>query len=195
MIGNDIVDLKQAAKDSNWQRPRFLAKVFTIKEQDYIFSSENKHQVVWLLWSMKEAAYKVNVQQFGKQFFNPIRLECNLISLEKGRVEIDAETYYTTSQISNRYIYTVATQTENTQYESHCFQVENNDYKSQSQSLKQQFLRTIVKSETYNFKCLNIKKNEIGVPQVFNNSVMLPISFSLTHCGSYSAFSIFTKTS
>ena len=34
MIGNDIVDLKQAAKDSNWQRPRFLDKVFTKHEQD-----------------------------------------------------------------------------------------------------------------------------------------------------------------
>ena len=69
MIGNDIVDLKQAAKDSSWKRPRFLDKIFTPREQQLIWSAKDQDQMVWLLWSMKEAAYKVNVQQFGKRFF------------------------------------------------------------------------------------------------------------------------------
>lgn len=73
MIGNDIVDLKQAAKDSNWKRPRFLDKIFTPREQQLIWSAKDQDQMVWLLWSMKEAAYKVNVQQFGTRFFNPKR--------------------------------------------------------------------------------------------------------------------------
>ena len=71
MIGNDLVDLKVASVESNWKRPRFLDKVFTIEERQLIMNSKNQHQIVWLLWSMKEAAYKINVQQFGKRFYNP----------------------------------------------------------------------------------------------------------------------------
>ena len=33
MIGNDIVDLNLAERQSNWQRPGFLEKQFTIQEQ------------------------------------------------------------------------------------------------------------------------------------------------------------------
>ena len=78
MIGNDIVDLKQAAKDSNWKRPRFLDKIFTQKEQSIILSSENNDQMIWLLWGMKEAAYKAYVRQFKHVFFNPKLIQCQL---------------------------------------------------------------------------------------------------------------------
>ncbi|MFT4791790.1 MAG: phosphopantetheinyl transferase (holo-ACP synthase), partial [Arcticibacterium sp.] len=58
MIGNDVVDLKVAALESNWMRLGFLDKVFSEEEQEVILNSENKSQMVWLFWSMKEAAYK-----------------------------------------------------------------------------------------------------------------------------------------
>mgnify|MGYP003583470498 CR=1 FL=1 len=41
MIGNDIVDLVLAKKESNWKRNRFLDKIFTIKEQVLIVDAEN----------------------------------------------------------------------------------------------------------------------------------------------------------
>ena len=108
MIGNDLVDLKVASVESNWKRPRFLDKVFTIEEQQLIMNSKNQHQTVWLLWSMKEAAYKINVQQFGKRFYNPKKLVCHLSSSTIGYVTIENRTYYTRSAISKNYIYTVA---------------------------------------------------------------------------------------
>jgi phosphopantetheinyl transferase (holo-ACP synthase) len=33
VIGNDIVDLALARKESNWKRPGYLNKIFTTKEQ------------------------------------------------------------------------------------------------------------------------------------------------------------------
>ena len=59
MVGNDIVDLKHAALESNWQRKGFLNKVFTSSEKQYIQDAENPFQMVWLIWSMKESAYKI----------------------------------------------------------------------------------------------------------------------------------------
>lgn len=188
MIGNDIIDLKQAAIDSNWKHPRFLDKVFTEKEQELIFSSENKHQVVWLLWSMKEAAYKIYVQQFSERFFNPKRLECKIISFEKGRVSIDNETYFTASEITKDYIYTVATLDMGLSYKSERLITKNLDYKSQSTTIKASFLKSISEVKGLNIGTLKIEKSKFGVPQLFHNSEQLSTSFSLTHCGYFCSY-------
>ena len=75
MIGNDIVDLNLAKTQSNWERKGFLKKQFTDEEQLSIHSSRNSFLEVWLLWSMKEAAYKCYSQQYQIRFFNPKKLE------------------------------------------------------------------------------------------------------------------------
>ena len=184
MIGNDIVDLKKAAIDSNWQRPRFLDKVFTEIEQELISISNNKHHMVWLLWSMKEAAYKVNVQQFGKRFFNPKRLECELVSLEKGSVRIDDEIYFTTSKITEEFVYTIATLNVEQSDTSACFKFKNLDLKTHSETLKSRFLKSL------NMDLTEIKKNDVGIPGLFQNEKAVDLSFSLTHHGAFGAFAI-----
>ena len=81
MIGNDIVDLALAKKESNWKRNRFLDKIFTETEQLLIFHSENPEIMVWNLWSRKEAAYKIYNRETGiRGYFRSI-LRCCTISL------------------------------------------------------------------------------------------------------------------
>ena len=184
MIGNDIVDLKQAAKDSNWKRPRFLDKIYTPKEQQLIWSAKNQDQMVWLLWSMKEAAYKVNVQQFGKRFFNPKRLECTLLSNLKGEVIIGDNRYFTESIITEDFIYSIALIASDKSYKSEWFLNQSQDYITQSKCLKNRFLKTL------NLDEVTIVKNKIGVPKLQHNSNMLDVSFSLTHHGAFSGYAI-----
>nr|WP_157717097.1 4'-phosphopantetheinyl transferase superfamily protein [Formosa sp. Hel1_31_208] len=172
----------------DWRRPRFFDKVFTQKEQALILTSENQHQMVWLLWSMKEAAYKVHVQQFGEVFFNPKRLVCNLISEEKGDVRIDSNHYDARSTITEDYVYTIAQPESCKTLYSSIFKSEISSYTSQSSQLKQKLLRTISQSEQLDYQALNIRKTKFGVPQVFNNFQKLPLQFSLTHCGRYSGY-------
>ncbi len=64
MIGNDVVDLALAKVESNWQRKGYLDKLFTTKEQNLIFCSENPTIMVWILWSRKEAVYKIHANRF-----------------------------------------------------------------------------------------------------------------------------------
>jgi len=189
MIGNDIVDLNTIKP--NWNRSRFLDKVFTKKEQHVVSVSENQHQMVWLLWSMKEAAYKIYVQQFGTRFFNPKKVVCYLSSSTNGYVTIENITYATTSTIAKDYIHTVASLNCSEHYKSAIFKVENDSYITQSESLKRRFLETISKSEGLNFKDLNIRKNIFGVPKLFQNNSKLPIQLSLTHCGNYCGYVYF----
>ena len=184
MIGNDIVDLKQAAKDSNWKRPRFLDKIYTPNEQKLIWSSNNQDQMVWLLWCMKEAAYKVNVQQFGKHFFNPKRLECTLLSNLKGEVIIGDNRYFTESIITEGFIYSIALIESGKSYKSEWFLNQSQDYSSQSKCLKKRFLKTL------NLDEVTIMKNKIGIPKLKHNSDMLNSSFSLTHHGAFSGYAM-----
>ena len=109
MIGNDIVDLNLASIKSNWKRKGFLDKVFTNEEQDLILKANDSFQMVWVLWSMKESAYKVYVQQLKKRFFAPQKLQCTLSSNTTGIVKVFNNQYNTKSIINNRYIATTAT--------------------------------------------------------------------------------------
>ena len=186
MIGNDIVDLKHI--ESNWKRPGFLDKVFSFSEQEYIRTSENQHTMVWLLWSMKEAAYKVYVQQHGKPFFNPKRLQCELISEGTGKVYIDNQIYFTTSARSKDYVYTVAKQDLNAPIHTKVFKSEITTYKTQSAVLKQQALKTISEAQGIPMNALSIKKNTLGIPKIFYTSEQRSIVVSLTHCGRFSAY-------
>ena len=53
MVGNDIIDLNEARRSSNWERPGFVQKIFTAKEQSIIRDSIDPFTTVWHLWSMK----------------------------------------------------------------------------------------------------------------------------------------------
>ena len=106
MIGNDIVDLKLAYKESNWQRKGFLDKIFTTQEQHQIRSSITPNLTVWSLWSRKEAAYKIYNRQSGIRKFNPIQFEC--FNLEVEKVIFEGFEYYTRTLVNSRFIYSEA---------------------------------------------------------------------------------------
>jgi phosphopantetheinyl transferase (holo-ACP synthase) len=76
MIGNDIIDLDLANRESNWQRKGYLNKIMTTGEQELIHNAQNPHEMVWYLWSLKEAAYKIYNRQTQHRGFIPLRLEC-----------------------------------------------------------------------------------------------------------------------
>lgn len=106
MIGNDIVDLALAQKESNWKRKGFVNKIFTTQEQSAINSSENKEIMIWNLWSRKEAAYKIYNRQTGIRNYNPIQFECSDLDLEIGKVVFNNQIFYTKTQITSQYVYT-----------------------------------------------------------------------------------------
>lgn len=113
MIGNDIVDLPQAAKDSNWKRRGFLDKLFDAEEQRLILNGNlDAELMVWLLWSMKESAYKINNRITNLRSFAPIKLVCsNLLISEKaatGLISIAGETYLSATEFTADYVHTVA---------------------------------------------------------------------------------------
>ena len=114
MIGNDIVDLALAKRESNWRRAGFLAKIFTAHEQHLIDAATDPDQMVWLLWSMKESAYKLAIRRTQNRAFAPIKLACCLYELTNttctGTVDY-GENCHTKSVFTPDYISTISTAT------------------------------------------------------------------------------------
>lgn len=155
MIGNDIVDLNLALKESNWRRSGFLDKIFTSKEQQLILNSENQDRMVWNLWSRKEASYKIYNRQTAFRGFFPLRLECDFKDETTGTISIDGFVYHTQTEINSNYIYTVAV------VETKCFK-----------KIKILDLTTTIKKEN-------------GVPYFLDTISNSRIPVSITHHGRF----------
>ena len=108
MIGNDIVDLALALKESNWERNGFSDKIFTKNEQLLIIKSDNPENMVWNLWSRKEAAYKIFNRNTGVRIYNPIQFECFDTEKSIGKVMNNGVLYYTKTEINLDNIHTVS---------------------------------------------------------------------------------------
>ncbi|RZJ75001.1 MAG: 4-phosphopantetheinyl transferase family protein [Flavobacterium sp.] len=112
MIGNDVVDLASARIESNWQRKGFLQKVFSAEEQQLIAASANPETMVWILWSMKEAAYKIYNRETGVRSYIPHKLLCSQVAITSngynGIVKCEGKMYDTFSTIQDTVIHTIA---------------------------------------------------------------------------------------
>ncbi|OIV40429.1 4'-phosphopantetheinyl transferase family protein [Flavobacterium johnsoniae] len=117
MIGNDVIDLLQSRRESNWQRKGFIEKLFTLNEQLLISHAKDPELMVWILWSMKEAAYKVYNRKTKIREYIPKKLVCSLESKNldyinrnviKGNVICSEDLYYTKTILSNNSIHTIA---------------------------------------------------------------------------------------
>jgi hypothetical protein len=108
MIGNDVVDILQARSESNLQRKGFMEKLFTQEEQEIIAKSLNAEEMIWRLWSMKEAAYKIYNRETGIRAFIPLSLGCSIEDAVRGKVGCNGTTYFTRTKIYDNIIHTVA---------------------------------------------------------------------------------------
>ncbi|PKB18606.1 4'-phosphopantetheinyl transferase superfamily protein [Flavobacterium sp. 5] len=155
MIGNDIVDLRLARKESNWKRKGFLEKIFSFEEQILIHNDSNPELMVWNLWSRKEAAYKIYNRCTGIKGYFPWLLQCYYDDGNSGKVVIDDFVFYTQTQITDAYVYSVAA-TDIAVFTK---------------------IKSLVTTE-------NIKKTN-GIPNILDNSTNTIQPVSITHHGRF----------
>ncbi|MDG2276034.1 MAG: 4'-phosphopantetheinyl transferase superfamily protein [Flavobacteriaceae bacterium] len=180
MIGNDIIDLSLAKTASNWQRKGFLEKQFTANEQQLILEAPNSFVMVWRLWSMKEAAYKIFTQQHSVRFFAPKKFECKLRSAKEGVVCFKGQKFYTSSLINQHYIFTKASLEK--------------EISSYSEMVPPHEIDNMIKKKLKELTALSVsrieqKKSKNGVPSYYNKTTLLTSSCSISHHGKYGAYS------
>lgn len=188
MIGNDIVDLQEARLKSNWQRPRFLEKLFTLNEQEMILTAEQSFVMVWRLWSMKEAAYKLYTQLKPSRFYNPKQFECE-INDSSGIVRYKNFICEVKTKITSQYLLSEASLNGLVSY-SECIEMKSSTWSAQSIEVRAQLLSVIARRFNLFEADLKIVASEFGIPSVYENAQKLPLGISITHHGNFGAFAI-----
>lgn len=186
MVGNDIVDLLQANEESNWQRPRFLEKLFTESEQQLIQNSDDAFLMVWTLWSMKEAAYKLFTQINPGRFYDPKGFQCSFQD-NYGVVRFKNFRCYTQSKITRDYIVSEARLTKS-QLTSKVLTFNSKNVKRQSLILREKILELATKTFNIQQKDISFIKNQFNIPNLESNS--RTINVSLSHHGKYGVYAI-----
>lgn len=192
MRGNDIIDIKLAAKESNWQRKGWLEKIFTQDEQTYIKQSLHPEKTVWILWSMKESAYKIYTRQYGGRFFAPKKFNCTLSNNSTGTVIVDKIVYQTITSTTDNYIYSIAGLLGSTTLAiaNYLFFSKGNRYENQQQLIYKKLINEYAISTGKDIKNLSVIKNTNGTPFLHCKEEWLNIPLSITHHGKYAAFTI-----
>lgn len=179
MIGNDVVDLQVAQKESNWKRKGYLDKIYTIAEQDIIYSASNPDLMVWILWSMKEAAYKANNRISGIREYAPTKIRCELVYREDnfyyGKAIYNKTEYQIKIFIFQEYIHTIALCKTMDFSTIKVFIVEDYplDYSAYLKEIE------ILKPD----EC--IIKNKFGIPNIFDEITNEIKPISISHHGSF----------
>lgn len=70
-IGNDIVDWRSPGNAGKSRDYRYLKKILTDVEIEFVRKSRNSDRALWLLWSCKETAYKVIAKSDARAPFVP----------------------------------------------------------------------------------------------------------------------------
>jgi len=191
VIGNDIVDLNLAGKSSRWKSNRFLNKVFTPGEQHTILQSGNdRFGLIWQMWSMKESAYKVYIQQGNKPCYAPNKIHCQIYSDSSGISKIDDHFYRVQSEVTNEYIFSYSVMTKEKTAISQYGKITGNSLPSIQKLCRKEVLSAYSSFTGANIEHLKIQKCSRGIPRIWNNNQLESISISMTHHGNYYAYAM-----
>lgn len=104
-IGNDIVDLSLPGTKNKQKDLRFLKRVFTEKEQDFIKNAADPSTTLWCIWAAKEASYKACQKVKNELIFSPqafIMLDEITMTHEDTKIHLQVE------YLKNQYIHCIA---------------------------------------------------------------------------------------
>ncbi|CAM4346827.1 4'-phosphopantetheinyl transferase family protein [Gillisia limnaea] len=185
MIGNDIIDLKLTLGKNTWKRTGFLNKLFSQEEQDFILRSSDPELTVWLLWAMKESAYKAHQRRLElPRKFNPKAFRCEItgdkITSVTGKVSIEKNSYLTKASISQEYIYCFATLENSTNFVQKIY--------LKPTDLKLELINEVSRLQNLPKQKISIKKSGQFIPFLNFENQKLFCNFSMTHHGLFSAF-------
>lgn len=112
MIGNDVIDLKLALKQSNYQRKGLIEKLFHTSEQQLTLNADNPKIFFWNLWSRKEAVYKIFNRATKIRAFNPMQFCCEppflVDGVLLGKVTSIHQSYWVRTQVDSLFVYSEA---------------------------------------------------------------------------------------
>jgi phosphopantetheinyl transferase (holo-ACP synthase) len=211
--GNDIVALGSVNKQRTGEF-RFYSKILASTEQALYhqpeFAATPFENYVWLLWSVKESAYKYMKRINPHLVFSPTKIIITVIEiptsqtvnksesiqwegrghtggLYSGKLQCGTDTFYFISKVNSEWISTVVNDTEN--FEDVCWgiqSIDNSGYEHQSKAVRKVLLNKMNSIYTGN---LLVNKSPVGYPIILRDLEDANIPVSLAHDGHFVAYS------
>jgi phosphopantetheinyl transferase (holo-ACP synthase) len=207
--GNDIVSLN-AIDIARTQQPRFYSKILCAAEVTLYKARPATipfEHYVWLLWSIKESAYKYLQRDNPHLVFSPTKFavtqfeipainspaQIEGIGFDEGRVikstvTVRSETLYSRSLVNDEFIFSVVNDEDN--FENICWGIKSIDNSNPDlQSIEvRRFLMDKLES-ILPHDDLIITKSEHGCPILRNGNEAINIPVSLAHHNCWIAYS------
>lgn len=205
MIGNDIVDMNDERNFNRSSQQRFLNKLFTASEQKLIASSDMPDHMVWILWSIKESAYKVINKYTGERSYAPLSYEVKMKEVNvlntaflESTVAVSDTILFARTFVTENFIYSNAS-TSLSLLNSVKWKIEERSVmnpEQQSIAIREFAKKHIAEHTGINISGIFISKDNAGVPLVYiDNKISGEVSLSLTHDGNYSAYACLLHSS
>ena len=192
MIGNDIVDFSFASTLSGKRGTRWLIKVFTPHELDFITQNRSAVHMAWRLWSMKESAYKAHKQQNSQYLFNPIKIDCQIRSSEEGIVMVNGSTYVTNTVSAQAYVCTLASEKQAPKMLTRIIKTAGKSPEQQSMEIRMAVLSDVAHYLKLPLVAISIQKDEFGIPKFYIDDHLSTMALTLSHHGNYAGYAIDT---
>jgi len=109
LIGNDVVDLRDAGAQAGARHPRFDERIFAPEERATLAADDCPDRLRWIFWAAKEAAYKVARKRDRACVFSPVRFVVKLSASSEGVVELGAARFPVRVMASSGVVHAVAT--------------------------------------------------------------------------------------
>jgi len=198
-VGNDVVDLKEPAIAGKSSEPRFLKKILTDTETEFIKNAIRPEVALWSLWASKEAAYKVKSKSFPGIPFIPRRWQVVFNKPQKdytdGKVIIPEGGIVHIRLYSNlQYVHCVGADSPAV-LDKLIWSVEMLPEKEINPSLflRERLGKKLARNFSLNFHDIIIKRTKINgrllKPQVYVGGKETDIDISLSHDGRFVAYS------
>jgi phosphopantetheinyl transferase (holo-ACP synthase) len=107
MLGNDVVDLADPETACGGQHPRFDARVFASGERAAIAQSSDPVRTRWILWAVKESAFKGVRRTRPETVFSPAQFVVGLDSQLRGTVRYRDERYFAIVEANRDFVHAI----------------------------------------------------------------------------------------
>ncbi|MFZ2396497.1 MAG: 4'-phosphopantetheinyl transferase superfamily protein, partial [Smithella sp.] len=199
-VGNDVVDLREPANTGKSQDSRFLKKILTDVEMEFVKNAGNSDEALWSFWACKETAYKVIKKTFPDVAFLPRRwpvtFDKSKSKKSDGLVKVpDKGDIYIHLFSNPDYIHCVGVD-ELSALDKIICDVENLPAGKTDPSLFSRLClaQSLAKSFSLNLHQIKIKrtrtKGELQPPRVYIDGRKTDIDISLSHDGCFVAYAV-----
>ena len=179
-LGNDIVHLDSIHCHQRHDRPGFINKVLTETEKVYFQLSTDKKTMLWLFWSIKEAAYKCCSRKDPTFLFSPKKFNTRSIKRSEngfyGEVVFDSSIYSYRSSTNGQYLHTIVFES-NLDWEKVFIGIKYTHSASATESDSIRKFAASTLSGHFNAP-LKFGKTSTGFPFFYDKNKTIPISFS-----------------